>query len=142
MEGGDLGELYTIVVFEVVVVWKEVILILRTVYIHTAPRHTFGRDAVGGSRTVPRGPTTLDRNLELSTVHRRTIRACMDDISSSFLSRKDTSGRWMRNVPHQESPRTLTVIRDSPATPFLSPFDCVHFSELLLDKFAAEILSF
>jgi len=53
MEGGDLGELYTIAVFEVVVVWKEVMLISRTVYIHTAPRHTFDRDAaVGGSRTA------------------------------------------------------------------------------------------
>lgn len=102
-----MEELYAIVVFEVVVVWKEVTLILRTVYIHTAPRHTFGRDAVGGSRTVPRGPTTLDQNLELSIVHQRTICACMGDILSSFLSSKDTSGHWMRNVTHQESLRTL-----------------------------------
>jgi len=47
----------------------------------------------------------------------------------------------MRNVPHQESLRALAFIRESPATPFLSPFGCVHFPGLLLGKFVAEFLS-
>ena len=60
MEGLGLVKLYAIVAFEVVVIWKEVMLTVRT-----QPRHTFGRGD-GTARS-----DISDRNLELSRVHGR-----------------------------------------------------------------------
>ena len=66
----------------------------------------------------------------------------MGDILPSFLNRRGMSGHRMRNAPHQVIPDPSYPARRRSITSFPFPFGCVHFIELLLDKFAAKPLSF